>query len=89
MAKKKRDAGTADDGKREERKQRSIEHRAEQDRRRRTKTLRSRAAVVVVVLSLVAVGYFVTRARSGDEFRDGEVRNGKQWSAAHGHWHDL
>ena len=88
MAKKKRDEAVRDE-KREERKQRSVEHRAEQERLKRKKTFQSRATLIVLVLALVAVGYWVVRRQNTGDFRDGEVRNGKQWSAAHGHWHDL
>jgi hypothetical protein len=71
-------------GKREERKQRSEEHKAEQERLARKKRFQSRATfVVVVVLGLVAAGYFATSRP-----KDGEERNGRVWSAAHGHWHD-
>ena len=70
--------------KREERKQRSEEHRAELERLNRKKRFQSRATfVIVVVLGLVAVGYFATSRP-----KDGEERNGRIWSAAHGHWHD-
>ncbi|MFL5409440.1 MAG: hypothetical protein ACJ79O_26765 [Myxococcales bacterium] len=70
--------------KREERKQRSEEHQAELERLNRKKRFQSRAAfVVVAVLGLVAAGYFVTSRP-----KDGEERNGRVWSAAHGHWHD-
>ena len=76
--------------KREERKQRSEEHKAELERLKRRKRLQSRATFVVVVLALAAAGYFfTTRGTGGREPRDGEIRNGRQWSAAHGHWHDL
>ena len=74
--------------KREERKQRSVEHRAEQARLKKRKTLQSRVTFVVLVLGLVAVGFLVTRRKDASELRDGEVRNGQTWSAAHGHWHD-
>jgi hypothetical protein len=70
--------------KREERKQRSEEHKAEQERIKRSKQVRSRVTFVVVVLgAIVAVSYF-TMSRP----KDGEERNGRIWSAAHGHWHD-
>ena len=89
MGKKKRDASTQNDSKREERKQRSVEHRAEQERLKKRKALQSRVTFVVVVLALFVAGFLVMRRKEGDEPRDGEVRNGRQWSAAHGHWHDL
>ena len=70
--------------KREERKQRSQEHKAELERLSQNKRFQSRATfVVVVVLGLLAAGYFVTSRP-----KDGEERNGMVWSAAHGHWHD-
>ena len=70
--------------KREERKQRSEEHKAELERLNRKKRFQSRATfVIVLVLALVAVGYFTTGRP-----KDGEERNGRIWSAAHGHWHD-
>ena len=70
--------------KREERKQRSEEQKAELERLKRKKRFRSRATFVVVVLGLViAASYFVARHP-----KDGEERNGRIWSASHGHWHD-
>jgi hypothetical protein len=72
------------DSKREERKQRSEEHKAEQDRLKKKKQFQSRAMFVVVVLGLVAAGYLLTSRHP----KDGEERNGRIWSAAHGHWHD-
>jgi hypothetical protein len=70
--------------KREDRKQRSEEHKAELEQLNRKKRFQSRATfVVVVVLGLVAAGYFVA-----SHPKDGEERNGRIWSAAHGHWHD-
>ena len=70
--------------KREERKQRSQEHKAELERLSQNKRFQSRATfVVVAVLGLLAAGYFVTSRP-----KDGEERNGMVWSAAHGHWHD-
>ena len=73
--------------KREERKQRAEEHRAAQERFQRQRQLRKRAFAVVGVLALIAIG-FLAVTRSGGEVRDGEERNGRVWSAAHGHWHD-
>ena len=73
-----------ENSKREERKQRSEEHKAELERLNRKKRFQSRAMfVVAAVLGLVAAGYFVTSRP-----KDGEERNGRVWSAAHGHWHD-
>ena len=70
--------------KREERKQRSEQNKAELELLRRKKRSRSRVTFVVVVLAVVAVAsYFVARHP-----KDGEERNGRIWSAAHGHWHD-
>jgi hypothetical protein len=70
--------------KRDERKQRSEEHKAELERLNRNKRFRSRATfVVVVVLALAVAGYFAARHP-----KDGEERDGRIWSAAHGHWHD-
>ena len=70
--------------KREERKQRSEEHKADLERLNQKKRFQSRMTFVVVMVGLVAVaGYFVTRHP-----KDGEERNGRIWSAAHGHWHD-
>jgi uncharacterized membrane protein len=68
--------------KREERKQRSEEHREQQERLKRQKQLRSRVMFVFGVLVLVVAGYFATRRKDGME------KDGKVWSAAHGHWHD-
>jgi hypothetical protein len=68
--------------KREERKQRAEEHRVDQERERLRKIRRSRALAVVILLVLIAAGFFATRRRDGDE------RDGRVWSAAHGHWHD-
>ena len=68
--------------KREARKQRSEEHREQQERLRRQKQLRSRAMLVVGVVVLIVAGYLTTRRTDGAE------RDGKVWSAAHGHWHD-
>lgn len=70
--------------KREERKQRSEEHKAEVERLKQQKRFQSRVTFVVVVLGLVVAGY-VLAARHP---KDGEERNGRIWSAAHGHWHD-
>ena len=75
---------TTERTKREERKQRSEEHRAELERLKRRKRLQSRVTMVVAMLALAIVGY-VLAARHP---RDGEERNGRIWSAAHGHWHD-
>ena len=69
--------------KREERKQRSEEHREQQERLKRQQQLRTRVMFGVGVLVLAAAGYLATRSK-----QDGEERNGKVWSAAHGHWHD-
>jgi hypothetical protein len=68
--------------KREERKQRSEEQREQQERLKRQKARRSRAMFVVGVLVLLAAGYLATRRK------DGQEKDGKVWSAAHGHWHD-
>jgi len=70
--------------KREERKQRSEEHKAELERLKQKRRFRSRVKVVVAVLVLAVTG-FVLAARHP---RDGEERDGRIWSAAHGHWHD-
>lgn len=70
--------------KREERKQRSEEHKAEQERLAKKKQARSRAMFVVVLIVIGAAGYLVTSRHP----KDGEERNGRIWSAAHGHWHD-
>ena len=76
--------GTIDKGKREERKQRSEEHKAEVERLKQKRRFQSRVTVVVVVLGLAVAGYVLAARRP----KDGEVRNGQVWSAAHGHWHD-
>jgi hypothetical protein len=39
---------------------------------------------VLVVLGVVALGAVAFMSLR----RDGEVSNGRVWSAAHGHWHD-
>ena len=70
--------------KREERKQRSEELKAEQERLNKKKQVRSRAMFVVVLIVIGAAGYLVTSRHP----KDGEERNGRIWSAAHGHWHD-
>ena len=70
--------------KREERKQRSEEHKAEAERLTKKKRTQSRAMFVVVVLGLAVAGYLITTRHP----KDGEERNGRIWSAAHGHWHD-
>ena len=70
--------------KREERKQRSEEHKAEQERLKQKRRLQSRVTFVIVVLGAVAaVSYFIIIRP-----KDGEERDGRIWSAAHGHWHD-
>ncbi len=70
--------------KREERKQRSEQLKAEQEELRRKQKSRSRVTFVVVVLGIAAAAsYFVVRHP-----KDGEERNGRIWSASHGHWHD-
>jgi hypothetical protein len=76
--------GTIDRSKREERKQRSEEHRAELERLKQKKRFRSRMTLVVTVLGLAVAGYVLTARRP----KDGEERNGLIWSAAHGHWHN-
>lgn len=68
--------------KRETRKQRSDEHREHQDRQRRQRQWRSRALVALGAFALIAALFMSTR------LRDGEERNGRVWSAAHGHWHE-
>ena len=70
--------------KREERKQRSEEHKAELERLKQKKRFQSRVALVVTVLGLAVAGY-VLAARHP---KDGEERDGRIWSAAHGHWHN-
>ena len=75
---------TTGKSKREERKQRSEEHKAELERLKQKKRFRSRVTLVVAVLGLAVAGY-VLAARHP---KDGEERNGRIWSAAHGHWHD-
>ena len=75
---------TIEKSKREERKQRSEEHKAEAERLKRKKRFRSRMTLAVAVLGLAVVGY-VLAARAP---KDGEERDGRIWSAAHGHWHD-
>ena len=78
------DGGTMDKSKREERKQRSEQHKAEQEELERKKKSQSRVTFVVVVLAIAAAAsYFVARHP-----KDGEERNGRIWSASHGHWHD-
>ena len=70
--------------KREERKQRSEEHKAELERLKQRRRFQSRATFVIVVLAVVAaVSYFIIIRP-----KDGEERDGRIWSAAHGHWHD-
>ena len=68
--------------KREERKQRAEAQREADERHRRRRQLKSRALFAVGALALVAAGFLATRRRDGDE------KNGRVWSAAHGHWHD-
>ena len=70
--------------KREERKQRSEEHKAELERLKQKKRFQARVTLVVAVLGLAVAGYVLAARRP----RDGEERNGRIWSAAHGHWHD-
>ena len=70
--------------KREERKQRSEEHKAELERLKQKKRFQARATIVVAVLALAVAGYVLAVRRP----KDGEERNGRIWSAAHGHWHD-
>jgi hypothetical protein len=69
--------------KREERKQRADVHRLAQEQLARRKTWRSRAMFAVGVLAVLAAVFMATRGP-----KDGEERNGRVWSAAHGHWHD-
>ena len=76
--------GTIEKSKREERKQRSEEHRGELERLKQKKQFRARVTLVVTVLALAVVGYVVAARRP----KDGEERNGLVWSAAHGHWHN-
>ena len=73
-----------DRSKREERKQRSEEHKAEVERLKQKKRFRSRMTVAVAVLGLAVAGYVLAVRQP----RDGEERDGRIWSAAHGHWHD-
>jgi hypothetical protein len=68
--------------KREERKQRAEAQRETDARQQRKRRLRSRALFAVGALTLIALGFLATRRQDGDE------KNGKVWSAAHGHWHD-
>ena len=75
---------TTERSKREDRKQRSEEHKAELERLKRKKRIQSRVTLVVAVLGLVVVGYVLVARHP----KDGEERNGRIWSAAHGHWHD-
>ncbi len=67
--------------KREERKKRADAERESREQRARQRKLRSGALIVVGVVALAAVAFMSLR-------RDGEVSNGRVWSAAHGHWHD-
>ena len=76
--------GAIEKSKREERKQRSEEHRAELERLKQKTRFQSRVALVVTVLGLAVAGY-VLAARHP---KDGEERDGRIWSAAHGHWHN-
>jgi len=76
--------GTIEKSKREERKQRSEEHKAELDRLKQKKRFQSRVTLVVTIFALAVVGYVVAARRP----KDGEERNGLVWSAAHGHWHN-
>ena len=69
--------------KREERKQRSEAHKAEQERAAKQRKWRSRAFVVVGVAAVIAAAVMFTTRRT-----DGEESNGRVWSAAHGHWHE-
>ena len=76
--------GAIEKSKREERKQRSEEHRAELERLKQKKRFQSRVALVVTVLGLAVAGY----VRAARHPKDGEERDGRIWSAAHGHWHN-
>jgi hypothetical protein len=76
--------GTIEKSKREERKQRSEVHKADLERLKQKRRFQSRVTFVVAVLGLAVAGY-VLAARHP---KDGEERNGRIWSAAHGHWHD-
>jgi len=76
--------GAIEKSKREERKQRSEEHKAELESLKQKKRFQSRVALVVTVLGLAVAGY-VLAARHP---KDGEERDGRIWSAAHGHWHN-
>ena len=76
--------GTIEKSKREERKQRSEEHKAELERLKQRRRFQSRVTLVVTVLALAVAGYVVAARRP----KDGEERNGLVWSAAHGHWHN-
>ena len=76
--------GTSEKSKREERKQRSEEHKAELERLKQKRRFHSRVTLVVTVLALAVAGYVVAARRP----KDGEERNGLVWSAAHGHWHN-
>ena len=75
---------TIDKSKREERKQRSEEHRAELERLNQKRRFQSRVTVIVAVLGLAVAGYVLVSRHP----KDGEERDGRIWSAAHGHWHD-
>lgn len=76
--------GTIAKSKREERKQRSEEHKAELERVKQKRRFQSRVTLVVAVLGLAVVGYVLVARHP----KDGEERDGRIWSAAHGHWHD-
>ena len=76
--------GTTEKSRREERKQRSEEYKAELERLKQKKRFQSRVTFVVAVLGLAVAGYLLAARHP----KDGEERNGRIWSAAHGHWHD-
>lgn len=75
---------TLEKSKREERKHRSEEHKAELERLKQKKRFQSRVTLLVTVLVLAVAGYVLAARRP----KDGEERNGLVWSAAHGHWHN-
>ena len=69
--------------KREERKQRSEAHKAEQELLAKQRKWRSRALFALGVAAVIAAAVMFTTRRT-----DGDESNGRVWSAAHGHWHD-
>lgn len=70
-----------DQKQRDERKQRAEAEQARKEELTRQRKWRSRAVIVLVALTLAAMG--LMSVHRGSDESDGRV-----WSPEHGHWHD-